>query len=146
VASASVSHWFDAPPDVVFDVLTDARRYPDYTPIRRVAMEREGEGEANGVGAIRALHLAGSPVRELVTDHVRPGRFAFEVLSGGGVRAYEGTLTFEPAAGGTDVTYAIELEPLVPGTGFATAAAFRGAVEVLMRLADHEARRRVAGA
>ncbi len=146
MASASVSHWIDAPPDVVFDIFTDARRYPDYTPIRRVAMEREGEGEANGVGAIRALYLAGPPVRELVTDHVRPGRFAFEVLSGGGIRSYEGTLTFEAAAGGTDVTYAIELEPLVPGTGFATAAAFRGAVEILMRLADREARRRMAGA
>jgi hypothetical protein len=40
------------------------------------------------------------------------------------------------------VTYHVDLDPRVPGTGIAVAAGFRGAIEILMRLAGPEARRR----
>jgi len=143
MAELTITRRIDAPPEAVFDTLTDARRYPDYTPIRRVEMEREGEGDPNGPEAIRALHLIGPPVRERVLVHERPRRFDFEVLSGGGpARTYIGRQTFEADGAGTRVTYAIELEPRVPGTGVAVAAGVRGAVEVLMRLAGPEARKR----
>jgi uncharacterized protein YndB with AHSA1/START domain len=45
-----------APPQTVFDVLTDHRGYAEYTPLRRVELEREGDPPPNGVGAIRVLH------------------------------------------------------------------------------------------
>ena len=148
MSSFAVTREFDSPPEAVFDVFTNASRYPEYTPIRSVEMERAGEGAADGVGAIRALHPAPLvTVRELVIAYEAPRLFEFEVLSGGGpARAYRGLLTFERGAadgtGGTRVTYAVDLEPRVPGTGFAVAASFRGAIEVLMRIAAPEARRR----
>ena len=143
MAELTITHRFDSPPEAVFDTLTDARRYPDYTPIRRADLEREGEGDPNGPGAIRALRLVGPPVRERVIEHERPSRFVFEVISAAPIRRYVGTQTFEDdGEGGTLVTYAIELEPRVPGTGRAVAAGVRAAVELLMRLAGPEARER----
>ena len=144
MAKLTISHHIAAPPEAVFDTLTDASRYPDFTPIRRVEMEAEGEGAPDGVGAIRALYLLGPPVREHVLAHERPVRFEFEVLSGAPVGSYRGWQTFEPEGAGTRVIYAIEVEPRIPGTGIAAVAAVRGAVELLMRLADREARGRAA--
>ena len=145
MAKLTISHHIAAPPEAVFDTLTDARRYPDFTPIRRVEMEVEGEEAPNGVGAIRALHLLGPPVRERVLAHERPVRFEFEVLSGAPpIRSYRGWQTFEPEGAGTRVIYSIEMEPRLPGTGMAAGAAVRSAVELLMRLADREARGRAA--
>ena len=147
MSSFAVSHSFDAPVETVYDVLTNASRYPEYTPIRSIEMERLGEGADNGVGAIRALHPGPATVRELVTAYEAPRLFAFEILSGGGpVKTYRGRLSFEPAGAGTRATYAVDLEPRVPGTGLAVAAAFRTAIEVLMRIAGPEAHRRAAEA
>lgn len=145
MATVTVTRTLSAPPHAVFDTLTVAGRYPGYTPYRWVEMERLGEGEPDGAGAIRALHLAGPPLRERVIVHERPRRFVFEVLSGApGIRSYAGTQTFEPDGAGTRVSYRIEFEPLVPGTALPLAAALRGAVEVLMLLAGREAPRRAA--
>ena len=145
MAELTVSRHINAPADVTFDVLTDARRYPGYTPIRRVEMEREGERAPNGEGAIRALHVVGPTIRERVIVYERPSRFAFEVISGApGVSAYVGTQTYVAEAHGTRVTYRVEVDPAIPGTGLAVAATIRGAIEVLMKLVDREAQRRVA--
>ena len=143
MAELTVTRTLGAPPEVVFDTLSVARRYPEYTPFRRVEMERQGEGAPDGAGAVRALHLAGPPLRERVVVHERPRRFAFEVLSGApGMRSYAGTQTFEPDGAGTRVSYRIDFEPRVPGTGPAVALALRAAVEALMLLAGREAARR----
>ena len=55
MASFSLAKEIKAPPELVFEVLTDHRGYPDLTPLRRVDLEREGEPAPNGVGAIRVL-------------------------------------------------------------------------------------------
>lgn len=146
MAELTVSRLIPASPGAVFDTLTVALRYPGYTPIRRVEMERLGEGAADGPGAIRALHLVGPPLRELVNVHAVGELFAFEVLSGApGIRSYAGTQTFHAEGGGTRVRYRIEFEPQVPGTGIAIGLGLRGAVETLMVLASREAPRRTGG-
>ena len=61
-----------APPEIVFDVLTDHRRYTEITPLRRAELEREGEPAPNGLGAIRVLAaLPGPPMREEVIAYER---------------------------------------------------------------------------
>lgn len=143
MAELTVTRTLRAPPELVFDTLTVARRYPQYTPFRRVEMEREGEGAPDGAGAIRALHLAGPPLRERVLVHERPRRFEFEVLSGApGVHSYVGTQTFEVDGAGTRVSYRIDFEPRTPGTGPVLALGLRAAVETLMLLAGREAVKR----
>ena len=76
-----------APPEVVFDVLTDHRRYTEITPLRKAELEREGEPAPNGLGAIRVLSaLPGPPMREEVIGYERPSRFSYKLLSGLPVR------------------------------------------------------------
>jgi uncharacterized protein YndB with AHSA1/START domain len=103
-----------APPEIVFDVLTDHRRYPEITPLRKAALEREGEPSPNGVGAIRVLTVAGPPMREEVIAYERPHRFAYKILSGLPVRDHVGTVEMQPSGGGTEVTYAVKTTPTLP--------------------------------
>lgn len=131
-----------APPEVVFDTITDHPSYPEFTPIRRAVLEREGEGAPNGVGAIRALHVLGPPIRERVLDYRRPERFSYEVLSGVPVKSQVGTVTIEASPAGSVIRYHLELEPLVPGTGAPVAAVAKAALGRLMSGVAGEAERR----
>ena len=62
-----------APPETVFDVLTDHRGYAKITPLRKAELEREGEPAPNGVGAIRELSAVGPPLREEVLAYEPAG-------------------------------------------------------------------------
>ena len=104
----------NAPIDTVFDVLTDHRKYVEFTPLRSATLEQEGDPAPNGVGAIRVLRLAGPPIREQVTEYVHPNRFVYKLLSGAPVRDHVGTVDLVQEAGGTRINYHVESYPTVP--------------------------------
>jgi uncharacterized protein YndB with AHSA1/START domain len=131
-----------APPDVVFDILTDHRRYAAFTPLRGSELEREGDPAPNGVGAIRVLRAVGPPMREEVTAFERPHHFAYRMLSGAPLRDHVGDVTLEPAVGGTRVVYRIDSTPTVPVVGHAMLGVLRVAVSRLLAGVDREAERR----
>ena len=132
MASFTLAREVAAPPEVVFDVFTDHRGYAEITPMRRSVLEREGEPAPNGVGAIRALHSVGPPLREEVIAFEPPRRFAYRVLSGVPVRDHVGTVELTPTDGGTHVVYAIHTTPTVPVAGRAIVAVTRLAVQRLL--------------
>ena len=105
----------------------------------------EGEGAANGVGAIRALHLVGPPIREEVIAYEEGRRFSYRVLSGVPVRSQVGEVTLEPTPEGCVMRYAVEVEPLVPFSGPPLALAIKAALTRLMGGVAAEAERRAAG-
>jgi uncharacterized protein YndB with AHSA1/START domain len=131
-----------APPEVVFDVLTDHRRYPEITALRKAELEREGEPAPNGLGAIRVLTVAGPPMREEVIAFERPRRFSYKVLSGLPVRNHVGTVELTPADGGTHVTYAVRTTPTVPVGGFAVVAFMKQGIKSLLSGVAKESERR----
>ena len=55
MASFTYQRHIAAPPQTVFDVLTEHDRYAAITPMRKSVLEREGDPAPNGVGAIRVL-------------------------------------------------------------------------------------------
>ena len=112
-----------APPELVFEVLTDHRRYAELTPLRRAELEREGNPAPNGVGAIRVLSAVGPPLREEVLVYEPSTRFSYKLLSGLPVRDHVGTVELVPAGGGTRIAYAVRTTPTVPVAGFAVVAA-----------------------
>ena len=132
MASFTLVREIDAAPETVFDVLTDHRRYSELTPVRKSVLEREGEPDPNGVGAIRKLTLVGPPMREEVIAFERPSRFSYTVLSGLPVRDHVGTVLLEPAGNGTEVTYAIRTTPTVPVAGALVVAAIKQAITQLL--------------
>ena len=139
MADFTLTRQIDASPEAVFDTITDHRRYPAFTPIRRVEIEREGEAEPNGKGAIRALHVVGPPIRERVIAFERPRLFTYEVLSGLPVREQIGTVTVEPSDGGTLLSYRIEMTPRIPLSGPVLVAGAKVAIGRLMAAVGDEA-------
>jgi uncharacterized protein YndB with AHSA1/START domain len=144
VASFTLVREIDAPPETVFDVLTDHRLYSKLTPLRKSELEREGEPDSNGVGAIRVLSAVGPPMREEVIAYERPSRFSYTVLSGLPVRDHVGTVSLEPAGSGTKVTYALRTTPTVPIAGGAVVAIVKQAIKQLLGGVSAEAERRAA--
>ena len=144
MASFTLTREVDAPPETVFDVLTDHRGYAALTPLRKSVLEREGELDPNGVGAIRKLSAIGPPMREEVIAFERPSRFSYTVLSGLPVRDHIGTVSLEPSDGGTRVVYALRTTPTLPVVGGAVVAAVKQGVTQLLNGVSAEAERRAA--
>jgi uncharacterized protein YndB with AHSA1/START domain len=144
MASFTYRRQVAAPPEIVFDVLTDHRRYPEITSLRRAELEREGDPEPNGVGAVRVLTLAGPPMREEVLAYERPTRFSYTVLSGLPVRDHIGTVQLTPAEGGTEVTYAIRTTPTLPLGAAAVVLTLKAAIRSLLAGVAKESERRAA--
>ena len=131
-----------APPDVVFEVLTDHRGYPALSRIRSVELEREGEPAPNGVGAIRAIKAVGPRLREEVIAYEPSSRFAYKLLSGAPVRDHTGTVELSETATGTHVTYRIDTTPTLPLLGGLVVRIARGTVQQLLDGIVAEAERR----
>ncbi len=142
MASFTLVREVDAPPDVVFDVLTDHRRYAEITRLRKSELECEGDPPPNGVGAIRVLAAVGPPIREEVVVYERPSRFSYKVLSGLPVRDHLGTVLLEPSDAGTKVTYALKATPTVPFAGRVVMFGVKRAITELLNGVVSESERR----
>jgi Polyketide cyclase / dehydrase and lipid transport len=136
-----------APPEVVFDVLTDHRRYTEITPLRKAELEREGEPTPNGLGAIRVLSaVPGPPMREEVIGYERPNRFSYKILSGLPVRDHVGTVELKVAGEGTELVYAVKTTPTIPLSGPVFMAILKKAIRDLIAGVAKESERRAADA
>jgi uncharacterized protein YndB with AHSA1/START domain len=135
-----------APPEIVFEVLTDHRRYPEITPLRKAELEREGEPAPNGLGAIRVLGAVGPPMREEVIAYDPPHRFSYKLLSGLPFRDHVGTVELTPLDEGTQVIYAVHTTPTLPLGGFVAMAGLKQAIRQLLGGVAKESERRAADA
>lgn len=146
MASFTLERRIAAPPEVVFDVLTDHRGYSEITPVRRVELEREGDPAPNGVGAIRVLHSVGPPLREEVLVYRPPTRFSYTVISGAPLRDHMGTVELSPDGDGTRVVYALKAMPTVPLAGGVVMLVLKQAVKRLIDGVGKESERRASAA
>jgi uncharacterized protein YndB with AHSA1/START domain len=144
MASFRIERFIAAPPETVFDLLTDHRRYAEMTALRRSELEREGEPPPNGVGAIRVLAAVGPPLREEVIAYERPSRFSYTLLSGLPVRDHVGSVELTPQGEGTQMTYAVRTTPTVPLVGGAVVAGIKLAIKSLIGGVAKESERRAA--
>jgi uncharacterized protein YndB with AHSA1/START domain len=146
MASFTYERQVAAPPEIIFEVLTDHRRYPEITPLRRAELEREGDPAPNGLGAIRVLRAAGPAMREEVIGYEPPHRFSYTVLSGLPVRDHVGTVELTPAGDGTKVVYAVRTTPTLPVGGGAFMLVLKQAIKSLLAGVAKESERRAADA
>ena len=145
MASFTLVREVDAPPETVFDVLTDHRRYAEMTPLRKSVLEREGEPAPNGVGSIRVLTAVGPPMREETIVYERPSRFSYKVLSGLPVRDHVGTVSLEAdGEGRTKVVYALRTTPTVPVAGGLVVGVVKQGIKQLLNGVSAESERRAA--
>lgn len=144
MASFTFDRQVAAPAEVVFEVLTDHRRYAEITPMRKSVLEREGEPAPNGVGAIRVLSSVGPPLREEVIAFHPSSRFSYKLLSGAPVRDHVGTVELTPSGSGTRVVYAVHTTPTLPLVGGAVVAVVKLAIKQLLDGIARESERRAA--
>ncbi|HEX2709052.1 MAG TPA: SRPBCC family protein [Solirubrobacterales bacterium] len=133
-----------APPQTVFDVLTEHHLYAAITPMRRSVLEREGDPAPNGVGAIRVLTLLGPPLREEVIAYQPPSRFSYKLLSGAPVRDHVATVLLSPEGSGTKLVYAVRTTSTLPYVGTAVVGVVKLAIKALIKGISAESERRAA--
>jgi uncharacterized protein YndB with AHSA1/START domain len=144
MASFTLTREIGAPPETVFAVLTDHRKYSELTPLRKSELEREGEPAPNGLGAIRKLSAIGPPLREEVIAYEPVERFSYKLLSGLPVRDHVGTVELTASGSGTRMVYAVRTHPTVPVVGAVVVAVVKQAVKGLVDGIVKESERRAA--
>jgi uncharacterized membrane protein len=109
-----------ASPDVVFSVAADLAAYPRWaTGVNEVEiLEEEESGRAHRArfeieGFIKRIRY------ELEYSYDPPERIAWRAIPGPDIRDMEGSYTFRPLdGGGTEIVYALRVEPAFTVPGF----------------------------
>ncbi len=102
----------------VYALLRDGASWPRWTPIGSFQLERAGEREPEGVGAIRIFRMGKVTGRDQVAELILDRRFSYLHLSGLPVRDYRADVDLEPSGEGTRIRWRISFTPKVPGTGW----------------------------
>ncbi|MDX6589205.1 MAG: hypothetical protein QOI84_479 [Solirubrobacterales bacterium] len=144
MASLTFERDVAAPPQTVFDVLTDHQGYAALTLLRKSVLEREGDPAPNGVGAIRVLTAVGPPLREEVIAYESPTRLSYKLLSGAPVRDHVGTVVLTPAGSDTRLVWAVRTTPTLPYAGAAIVGVVKLGIRSLIKGISTESERRAA--
>jgi uncharacterized protein YndB with AHSA1/START domain len=130
-----------APPERIWAILADHEAMTEWLPVREVVRRRPGEGDPNGLGAVRVVRGSGLALEERITGFEPPRRLEYRLLEGAPVRDHRGEVCLEPDGDGTRVRWRVELRPLVPGTGWL----LRRLVDRMLRAALRGLDRRACG-
>jgi hypothetical protein len=129
-----------APPTIVYALLRDGSTWPDWTSIDSFELERPGEGEPEGVGAVRVFRSGRVVGHDAVRGFVANRRFSYEHLQGLPVRDYHGTVTLEPDGDGTAIHWHVSYRPKYRGSGWLMQPALRRFIRrTVQGLATHAA-------
>jgi hypothetical protein len=127
-----------ATPDVVFALLTDGTTWPRWTPIESFELEREGNPQPEGPGAVRVFRRRRTVGRDQIVDVVPDRGFSYMSLSGLPVRDYRADVALELSGDGTDIRWQASFFPKVPGTGWVMERGLRRFLDQCARgLAEH---------
>lgn len=135
----SVSLHVNAAPKTVWEVISDHPRMAQWTPFRKVVLERPGHPHPHGVGAVRSLYLLGPPTREEVVEFDPPHHLRYRLLSGLPFRDYVGEITVEPEGTGTRLSTKLQFRTRIPTTQIFGPIAIRLATRAAARLAESRA-------
>jgi hypothetical protein len=88
----------------------------EWGPGVHVTLERAGEAERNGTGAVRRITtpLPAYAIVEEIVDFVPQRRLAYRALKGVPLKDYLGEVELTSVAGGTRIDYSISAEPRIP--------------------------------
>lgn len=108
-----------APPEVVRSVLLDFEAYPEWAKDLKAVeiLETDAEGRGHEV-RFRAAAMGRSTSYTLEYDYSDPDRVAWKLIEGDVTRKLDGYYELKASGGGTDVTYELEAELIVPLPGF----------------------------
>ncbi len=113
----------------VFALLSDIDSWPRWGGAMNRATKRirDGQGDPNGVGAVRRAAF----VHEEIVEYLPPMRVSYIITKGVPVERYRATVELEPSEGGTTIRWRGRFEPRIPGTGPLLNRLLKGAVAQL---------------
>lgn len=108
-----------APPELIRSVLLDFEAYPEWAKDLKAVeiLETDSEGRGREV-RFRAAAMGRSTSYTLEYDYSDPDRVAWKLIDGDVTRKLDGYYELKGSAEGTDVTYELEAELVVPLPGF----------------------------
>ncbi len=106
-----------ADPETVYRLVSDGAQWPSCSDLGSFTLERPGETEREGVGAIRVFRTGTVKSRELIVAAEPGRRFSYTVLSGMPLRDYRADIELVPDDGGTLITWHSGFDARYPGTG-----------------------------
>ena len=107
-----------AEPGEVYRLLRDGATWPEWGPIEGFELERDGDGEREGVGAVRVFATRRIRGRDEITGFAQDRQFRYNHLDGLPVRDYRGVVDLVPTDSGTDITWTISFGAKYFGTGW----------------------------
>lgn len=130
----------DASPEQCFAVASDFEHYPDWAHDVKEAtvVSRDAQGRATQV-EFRTSALGRSTHYTLAYDYAKaPNEMSWRLVQGDIMRSIDGSYAFAPApGGGTQITYTLAIELIVPLPGFVKR---RAEVRIVNSVRDLKAR------
>lgn len=112
--------FIDASPTRCFEVAVDFERYPDWGRDVKEAkvIDRDEQGRGTRV-AYRVAAMGRSARYTLGYDYsAAPERLSWQLVKGDIMRRLDGSYIFEPEGEGTQVTYHLAIDLIIPIPGF----------------------------
>ena len=130
----------DAPPEAVFEIVSDHAGYDRFTGVRRAELARPGEPAPNGVGALRRVWIGPLRFDEEITAYEAPHRLDYLIREVRPLpfRHESGSIRLTPEGEGTRAVWTSVFEIPIPLIGSALDRVFamrleRGFGDVLER-------------
>jgi len=106
-----------ADPTAVYALLRDGATWPVWGKLDSFELERPGEGEPEGLGAVRIFRQGKVEGRDTVAELVENRRFSYTHESKLPVKNYRADIDLTPRDGGTEIRWVSQFDPKIPGTG-----------------------------
>ena len=134
-------------PAAVYALLRDGATWPVWGPLDSFELERPGEGEPEGLGAVRIFRQGKVEGRDTVAELVAGPPLLLHPRPSLPIKNYRADIDLTPRGGGTEIRWVSAFDPKIPGTGALLRRGLDGFVSKLVHgLADHAAAlSRVAG-
>lgn len=116
---------FEVPPEVAWSLLTVPTQLNLWSEAKVIAL-----GGGDDVAGARRRVVVGAfglsfVLEEEIVEVIRPARFAYRVLSGGGLRHHSGMIVLTPNGAGTNVVWEVTFESVVRGVARILAVVLR---------------------
>jgi catechol 2,3-dioxygenase-like lactoylglutathione lyase family enzyme/carbon monoxide dehydrogenase subunit G len=106
-----------APAERAWKVLMDHEGMSAWSGFKSVTLERPGETDRDGRGAVRRLVSPLGAILEQVTCAEAPRLIRYRVIAGSPFVCHQGEIRIEPDGSSTKITWSIRFRPRIPGTG-----------------------------